>query len=460
MRIPTVAIIGRPNVGKSTLFNVMTGSNTAVTDDIEGTTRDRIFKKVETPEIDFFLVDTGGIIIEKTNRSIEQDVQRQALMAIGEADIILFVVSKKEELLRQDLEIARMLRKKNQEYPILMVINKCDDTVEETELANYYQSGIAELMPISATHRRGTKKLMQWIVSACKKKHFITKDDERYQKILEEDTTKCHIAIVGKPNVGKSSLVNAWLNQERVIVSNVPGTTRDAIDSPIRIREKKYNLIDTAGIRRAGKIKGLDKYSTLRTLAAIERCDIAVLVIDSSEPLSHQDQQIAHLITTAKKGMVLLANKWDLYQKSHEGEEEKKRQESFLGKVKAKFAFLPWVSVVFTSAKDRKNITKLFEIFNYIKAERSKRIETGILNQFLQQMVIKHLPTGTKNIRPKFYYLTQVGINPPHFVAFVNKKKYFHFSYMRYMENQLRMRFGFTGTSIAIDLREKQPDNE
>lgn len=455
MKIPMIAIIGRPNVGKSTLFNVLTGGRTALTDDVEGTTRDRIFKKVSTPAIDFFLVDTGGVTFEKEDQTIENDVKKQALIAIEEADMVVFLLNRKEPIGNKDQAIIDLLRKKATDKTILLVISQCDLPLAMEDFAPYYRFGLGEPIPISAVHRRGIDALIDRITQECKKRHFLTKDDPAYDQDQLNTEWKAEIAIVGKPNVGKSSLVNAWLNKNRVIVSAVPGTTRDAIDTPIRVEKESYNLIDTAGIKKAGRIKGLEKYSILRTMAALSRCHIALLVVDSSEPISHQDQHIASLILNEKKGMVILANKWDLRQaKGKESEEEK--QKLYLNHLHAKFPFLPWAPVVFTSATHKKNMRKIFDLFDQIQRERSKRVETRRLNLFLQQIIARHLPTGTKSARPKIYYITQVATDPPHFVVFVNRKECFHFSYVRYLENQLRKTFGFLGTSISIDFREKK----
>ncbi|MBI5412225.1 ribosome biogenesis GTPase Der [Candidatus Peregrinibacteria bacterium] len=458
MKIPSVAIIGRPNVGKSSLFNAISGTRTALTAHEAGTTRDRIIRKISTSLIDFFLIDTGGIVFGKKEETIEADVFNQAAVAIEEADIILFVTEDKSVFFEDDKEIAQFFRKKVKKKPVILVINKCDTPIREGEFANYFQLGLGEAIPVSALHKKGLKELEKKIAEACLELHFLSKKDFDYSLLQTEEEAMPQIAVVGRPNVGKSSLINAWLNKNRLIVSAVPGTTRDAIDTTLQVQKSRYVLIDTAGIRKAGRVgKGVESWSTMRTLLAIERCDIALLVIDSSQTVSHQDQQIAGLILKAGKGLVILANKWDIKVDPKMSEEE--RRTTFFLYLKRKFVFLPWVPVIFTSALTRKEMTKIFEIFDEIECERKKRIETHQLNQFVEEITAQHLPSGTKTTFPKIYYMTQVETNPPSFVIFVNKKKNFHFSYWRYLENRLREKFGFMGTSIKLEFREKQERN-
>jgi len=455
MKIPIVTIVGRPNVGKSTLFNKIAKSRIAITTDIAGTTRDRIFHKVSNSEIDFFLVDTGGLEFGKGENSIEDDMQLQSQIAIDEADLILFVVDGRSELIGQDYKAAELLRKKAGNKPIVLIANKCDNPLDESELAQLYTLGLNEPTQISALHKTGVDQIQNKITKGLKERHFIAKDDPEYQKQLDWEQNHISIALVGKPNVGKSSLINALLKKEKLIVSDIPGTTRDTTDSIVKSAGKEYNFIDTAGLRKRGRIeRGIEKFSALRSMAAIERSDIALLVIDSSEEIGHQDQQIANYVLKSSKGLVIIANKWDIKDGEEEEEEEMKRRGKYLGKLRNKFPFLPWASVIFTSAINKKNLHHIFDQVETIVEERKKRVPTAELNNFLEKVTMEHKPSGHKTT-PRAYYMTQVEINPPHFVIFVNKKKSFHFSYIRYIENKLREKFGFNGTAIKLEYKEK-----
>ena len=459
MKTPIVTIVGRPNVGKSTLFNKIAGSRIAITAEEAGTTRDRIFYTVQNKEMDFFLVDTGGLEFGKGESSIEDDMQLQARVAIDEADLILFVVDSKEDLIDQDFKAAEMLRKKTNKKPVFLVINKCDNFLEESELASFYSLGIGDPHQMSALHRTGIDTLLSQIIEELKQQHFLTKNDPAYKKILEEERERPSIVLAGKPNVGKSSLINALLNKDKLIVSETPGTTRDATDSIIRHKGKEYNFIDTAGLRRRGKIgRGIEKFSTLRSMAAIERCEIVLLVIDTSEPISHQDKQIASYIIDAGKGLMILANKWDLKNEDSKNITEDRRRAKYINYLKYEFPFLSWAPLIFTSAVTKKNLSHVFEQIKLIQDERQKRIPTAQLNTFVQKLIIEHKPTGAKKRNPKIYYITQPEINPPHFIIFINRKNAFHFSYLRYIENRLREKFAFTGTTIRLEYKEKKKD--
>jgi len=513
MKIPIVTIVGRPNVGKSTLFNNISGRRIAITASESGTTRDRLFHKVNHPLIDFFLVDTGGLEFGKGNSSIEDDMQLQTRVAIDESDLILFVVDSHQPLAAEDFTAAGLLRKKAGNKPIILIANKCDRPLDESELAELYVLGIGEPRQVSALHKTGMDTLLWEITEGLKSKHFITKKDPAYRTLLAEERTYANIALVGKPNVGKSSLINAILNKEKLIVSSTPGTTRDSTDSQIMHGTKKYNFIDTAGLKRPGKSgTGIEKFSALRSMAAIERCDVALLVIDSSEPITHQDQAIANYIVDAGKGLFILANKWDIpnadedpsdeviesvrnsedtpkaddnrwgkathnvknskenarKSKSKKSEKEKRdeaseveeaRRNSYIRKLRYNFSFLPWAPVIFTSAITKKNIGHIFGQVDAILDERLKRITTAKLNQFMQQLIIEHRPTGKGRFNPRIYYITQPEVDPPHFLIFVNKKSAFHFSYIRYIENRLREKFSFAGTPIKLEYREKLLDS-
>jgi GTP-binding protein len=456
MKLPIVTIVGRPNVGKSMLFNRIAGSRIAITTEEAGTTRDRIFFKVKRPDIDFFLVDTGGLEFEKNaEMNIENDMQKQARIAIDESDLILFVVDNKEELSTKDLQVAELLRRSSKKKPIILVANKCDNGANETDLAHMFELGLGRAFPTSSLHDTGVDDLVEEIVKALKERNFLTKDNPQYKQEEEDEENRLKIALVGKTNVGKSSIINALLNEEKLIVSATPHTTRDSIDSIIRHDGKEYNFIDTAGMRRKGKVgTGIEHFSVLRTISSIERSDIAILVIDSSKNVTHQDQQIASTVLEANKGMIVLANKWDIKDEPDQKEEE--RRAIYIRHLQRKFPFLYWAPIIFTSAVTKKNLTKIFEQAEIIGEERKKRVSTGKLNSLVEQFTEKHKPSGSKIVNPKLFYATQVDIKPPHFVFFVNKKKYFHFSYVRYLENRLREAFGFIGTPIIMAFQEKE----
>ena len=468
MKIPIVTIIGKPNVGKSMFFNRIAGSRIAIIADEAGTTRDRIFQKIKNPEIDFFLVDTGGLEFEnKANIDIEENMQKQARIAIDESDLIIFMINKKGELTKDDFQATELLRKVSNKKSILLVINKCDQLVQESDLAYAFELGLGEPIPISALHNTGIDHLMSQIIKTLKEKHFLTKKSKQYKEIAKLEQKHLNIALVGKTNVGKSSIINALLNQEKLIVSDTPHTTRDSTDSIVKHEGTEYNFIDTAGMRRRGKVgRGIEHFSVLRTISSIERCDVALLVIDSSEDVSNQDQQIAKAILDANKGLIILANKYDLYKKANQSEidpedlsgpkKEELKRSSYISHLQKKFPFLAWAPVIFTSAITKQNLTKVFEQIESIVGERRKRIPTAQLNHFVEKIVEQHKPTGTKSINPKLFYVTQVDTEPPHFVFFINKKKYFHFSYLRYLENKMRAQFDFTGTPIVLGFKEKE----
>jgi len=461
MKTPIITIVGRPNVGKSTLFNKIIGSRIAITAKESGTTRDRLFHKVVHPAMDFFLLDTGGLEFGKGDTTIEDDMQIQSRIAMEEGDVVILMVDSKTGVHGEDHKAAELLRKKIQK-PVLLVVNKCDQFMDEAQLAEFYALGLGEPHQVSAMHKTGIDMLVDNIILALKERHFITKDDAAYKKLMKWEDAHTQVAMVGKPNVGKSSLINALLSKDKLIVSEIPGTTRDSTDSLIKHKTKEYNFIDTAGLKRPGKTgTGIEHFSALRSMASIERCDVALLVIDSSIPISHQDQAIASYIVEAGKGLVILINKWDIPQKeakqSGEAKErEEKLRNAFVGKLKRKFTFLSWAPVVFTSAVTKKNLHAIFEQIDLIVKEQKKRIPTAKLNTFLAQMVQEHAPTGKTRTRPRIYYITQAEIQPPTFLAFVNKKAAFHFSYGRYIENRLREKFQFTGTPIRFEYREKE----
>lgn len=455
MKIPIISIIGKPNVGKSTLFNRISGKRIAITTEIAGTTRDRIFNKIEHPELDFFMVDTGGIEVGGKDGSIESNIQAQTRIAMTESDLILFLVDARTDMTKDDLHAVELLRKHSGQKSVLLVAGKCDGPVDKSKLASLYKLGMGEPFPISGLHGFGVDKLVAEIIARMKGRHFITKDNPEYKKEQDFAASHLNIALVGRPNVGKSSIVNALLNQEKLIVSDIPGTTRDSVDSTVQHNLKQYNLVDTAGLRRHKNVDvGIEQLSVMRTLSAIERCEVVVLVLDSHEKVLDQDQQIANLILRSNKGVILVANKWDIILNTKMTEEE--RRSTYVGYLQKKFGFMPWAPVIFTSAKTKKNLTQIFDLAEDIKLEQQKRVSTASLNHCVELACAKHQPTGSKTTPPKIFYSTQVDVNPPRFAFFVNKRKFFHFSFIRYLERKLRDKFGFVGTPILMEFKEKE----
>ena len=446
MSLPIVAIVGRPNVGKSTLFNRVVKKRVAIVASESGTTRDRVFCTVETKDASFLLIDTGGL--DGETGEIEENIQLQSHMAIADADIILFLVDMTEEVTALDYEACEILRKtKQKDTAVILCASKVDKTLQEGEKEVLCSLGLGMPMEISAAHNKGMKELLATITQELK-----TRGYQKRTKGKELEAGETKIAFAGKPNAGKSSLINAFLEEDRLIVSSISGTTRDATNSFLRYDKNTFTLIDTAGVRKRGKIeKGIEKFSVMRTLANLESADVGVLVLDSIDGITAQDQHIAQMMIEAKCGMILLVNKWDVT-----GKEEEQMQETFLALLRQKYPFLPWAPVVFASAKTKKNIHKIFPLVLEIKKERAKRISTGKLNAFLRDVNRIQKPTGTKIVRPKILYITQAEINPPVFVVFVNRKNAFHFSYWRFLENRLREAFQFTGTPISFQIRERE----
>lgn len=444
--VAIIAIVGRPNVGKSTLFNRLIGKKHAIVSPTAGTTRDRIAQTFDCGGYPCTVVDTGGLENEK-KENIEKDVQTQAKLAIEEADLILFVIDNNQELLADDFDAANILRRSKKN--VILIGNKADFNTHQSQTHNFYELGFGAPTQISAIHKYGIEDLKEKIVKYLKKEKF--KKPTKSIKLTEESEKKrpCNICILGQPNAGKSSLVNSFFGSEKIIVSDIPGTTRDVIDTEITYEDKKYNLIDTAGLRKPGKVKEkLEKFSTFRCLGAIERSDIAVILIDCTKGIGHQDCHIAQLILEAGKGLVLIINKTDIIEESEDTKND------FIAKLRYKFAFVPWAPILFISGKNKKNIYKIFEIADQIMAERNKRITTSALNNFLQKTTQKHLPASTKMRKPKFMYASQVDTSPPQFVMFFKHASNLHFSYPRYLENALRKEFGFNGTTIDIKLKE------
>lgn len=435
MRPPVIAIIGRPNVGKSTLFNRLIGKHYAVTSKVPGTTRDRLFEETEIPGYRILLVDTGGLNFDiSKEKNIESDVQLQARLAAEEADLIYFVIDTTEALTATDIDAAHFLRKSQK--PILVIANKIDNQKTKTNPEELYKFGFGEAIQVSGIHNLGLPDLENETSKRLKKM--------KWKRTKEKATNGIHVAIVGKPNVGKSSLINALLGHERLIVSEIPGTTIDTTDSKIERSGQQFILIDTAGIRRRGKVrKGIEKYSTLRSLQAISRSDIACLIIDFAEGLSNQDLHVLQYILDAGKGLILLVNKTDLM------EDTAAEQENFLDKLTMRIQFAPWAPVLFISANTKKNIWKIFDLALKIDAERKKKIPQKLFNVFLETTVLAHPPShGGHVIVIKGG--EQNGICPPAFTLESNRPDDIHFSYRRYIENEIRRKFGFQGTAIKL----------
>ena len=437
MSKPIVAVIGRPNVGKSTLFNRLTKSKTSIVDDTPGVTRDRIYGEVEWLSHKFTLIDTGGIEPESTDIILSQ-MRRQAEAAIEAADVILFLVDVKSGLTDSDMHVANMLRKARK--PVVLVVNKVDDMVNQTMgMYEFYNLGLGDPVPISAGQFLNFGDMLDEIVS-----HFNAASED------EEDNEAIRVAIIGKPNVGKSSLVNKIVGEERVIVSDIAGTTRDSVDTEVIIDEQKYVLIDTAGIRRKSKIKeSIEKYSIIRTIAAIERADIVLILIDANEGITEQDTKIAGMAHEAGKGCIVVVNKWDNIEK------DDKTMNKYLKDITNTLAYMQYAPCMFISAKTGQRISRMFEMIYSISQNQTRRISTGVLNDVLYEAMAMNQPPSDKGKPLKIFYMTQVSVKPPTFVIFVNDKELMHFSYQRYIENQMREAFGFKGTPLRFIIREK-----
>lgn len=457
---PLVAIVGRPNVGKSTFFNRMLGERVAVVEDLPGTTRDRLYGDTDWNGREFTLIDTGGLDLGDdipvgqvglTGQpgNIMKLVQAQAELAIEEADVIVFMVDARAGITAADEEVADLLRRTRK--PVILAANKADNAARRLDAVEFYSLGLGEPIVISSIQGTGTGDLLDLIVEA------LPPEEEETE---EEDEDVIRIAIIGRPNVGKSSLLNAILGVERAIVSDIPGTTRDAIDTEIQFKGKKLVLIDTAGIRRRGKVgPGIEKFSVLRSTRAIERCDVALLLIDASEGLAAQDTHIAGEIQEKAKGVIIVVNKWDLAQAQHraerEGEyvhpkDEIESAEAYRRIIAEGLKFIPYAPIVFTSAKTGYHMQSLLDMALNIAEMRYLRIPTARLNEVVQEAVRRHNPTVVRNKILKIYYATQTQVNPPTFVFFVNDTEAVHFTYERYLENKLREAFSFKGTAFRM----------
>ncbi len=442
MAKPIVAIVGRPNVGKSMLFNKLTGKRMAIVEDTPGVTRDRIYGECDWNGRSFALVDTGGIE-PGTNSEMLQFMRRQAEIAIETATVIIMVVDVTVGLTAADSEVASMLKKSRK--PIVLSVNKCDRTGGvNPDVYEFYSLGLGDPIEVSAVHGHGTGD----ILDACVE-NFPESDDEEY----DEDVIK--VAIIGKPNVGKSSLLNRILGEERVIVSNIAGTTRDAIDSYFENEFGKYLFIDTAGMRRKSKVDdAVEKYSNLRSVSAIERADVCLILIDANEGVTEQDTKVAGLAHEAGKACIIVVNKWDMVEK------DTNTMQKMTDDIRRDLSYMTYAPVLFISALTGQRVDKLFEMVNAVSNQNSMRITTGMLNNILEDATARVQPPTDKGRRLKIYYMTQVGVKPPHFVIFCNDARLFHFSYQRYLENQIRAVFGLTGTPIKITIRQKGDKEE
>ena len=440
MSKPIVAIVGRPNVGKSTLFNVIAGDSIAIVKDTPGVTRDRIYADCSWLNYNFTLIDTGGIEPDSSDVILSQ-MRDQAQIAIDTADVIIFLVDVRQGLTDADGKVADMLRRSQK--PVVLCVNKVDSFKKmEADVYEFYNLGIGDPIPVSASNHQGVGDLVEAVSDHFKKDGSESDDDDRPR-----------IAIVGRPNVGKSSIVNRLVGEKRVIVSDIAGTTRDAIDTPLKRNGREYILIDTAGLRRKSKIhEDLERYSIIRTVTAVERADVVVMVIDAAEGVAEQDAKIAGIAHERGKGVIIAVNKWDAVEK------DDKTIYKMTEKIKQTLAYMPYAEFVFISAKTGQRLDKLFELIDMIIENQSMRIATGVLNEILAEAVAMQQPPSDKGRRLKIFYMTQISVKPPTFVVFVNDKKLMHYSYTRYIENQIRNAFGFRGTPLRFIIRERKED--
>lgn len=438
MSKPVVAIVGRPNVGKSTLFNVLAGERISIVQDTPGVTRDRIYAEVSWLNYNFTLIDTGGIEPDSGDIILSQ-MREQAQIAIDTADVIIFITDVRQGLVDADGKVADMLRRSKK--PVVLAVNKVDDFNKYMpDVYEFYNLGIGEPMAVSAASRLGIGDLLDEVV-----KHF-TED-----MLNEEEDDRPRVAIVGKPNVGKSSLINKLTGENRVIVSDIAGTTRDAIDTDISYNGKEYVFIDTAGLRRKNKIKEeIERYSIIRAVTAVERADVVIIVIDATEGVTEQDAKIAGIAHERGKGIIIAVNKWDAIEK------DDKTIYRHTEKIRQVLSFMPYAQILFISAKTGQRMNKIFETIDVVLENNSMRVSTGVLNEIMAEAVAMQQPPTDKGRRLKLYYITQASVKPPTFVIFVNDKELMHFSYTRYLENKIREAFGFTGTSLKFIIRERK----
>ena len=438
MSKPIVAIVGRPNVGKSTLFNALAGEMISIVKDTPGVTRDRIYAEVTWLNRSFTLIDTGGIEPDSRDIILSQ-MREQAQIAIDTADVIIFLTDVRQGLQDSDSKVADMLRRSGK--PVILVVNKVDSFDKfMPDVYEFYNLGIGDPMPVSASSRLGIGDMLDEVT-----KYFPENTGE------EEEDDRPRIAIVGKPNLGKSSIVNKLLGKNRVIVSDIAGTTRDAIDTAIKYNGKEYVFIDTAGLRRKNKIKEeLERYSIIRTVTAVERADVVLMVIDASEGVTEQDAKIAGIAHERGKGVIIVVNKWDAIEKND------KTMYEFEKQIRTTLSYMPYAEIMYVSALTGQRLPKLYEMIDMVMENQTLRVATGVLNEIMTEAVAMQQPPSDKGKRLKLYYITQVSVKPPTFVIFVNDKELMHFSYTRYLENKIREAFGFRGTSLKFFIRERK----
>jgi GTP-binding protein len=436
---PIVAIVGRPNVGKSTLFNRLTQSRAAIVEDFPGVTRDRLYGECDWNGANFLIVDTGGIVYDKSGDTMESHVTKQAEVAIKEADVIIFVTDVTQGVTGADMEVAEKLRRVHK--PVFLAVNKVENLQREEDALEFWSLGLENLITVSAEHGMGTGDLLDAVVGALPDPGYVEDDDPSLIKI----------AVIGRPNVGKSSLVNAILGEERVIVSNVAGTTRDAIDVLVEKGDDRYLLIDTAGMRRRGKVdEVVERYSVMRALRAVERANVVLMVIDAEDGVTDQDQKIVGYANEHGKACIVVVNKWDLVEK------DEKTMDKFTDKVKVRLAFMDYQVTTFLSAKTRQRVHKLLPLVKKVNENHQRRITTGELNNLVREAYALNPPPADKGRRLKLFFSTQAHTAPPGFVFFVNDRELLHFSYKRYLENRLRETYDFEGTPIRLYFRNRQ----
>ena len=440
MSKPVVAVVGRPNVGKSTLFNALAGERISIVKDTPGVTRDRIYADVNWLDYHFTMIDTGGIEPDSRDVILSQ-MREQAEIAIATADVIIFLTDVRQGLQDSDSKVADMLRRSGK--PVVLVVNKVDSFEKfMPDVYEFYNLGIGDPFPISAASMLGLGDMLDEVV-----KHF-----PDYAKDEEEDE-RPKVAIIGKPNVGKSSLINKLAQEDRVIVSDIAGTTRDAIDTDITYDGKEYVFIDTAGLRRKNKIKEeIERYSFIRAVTAVERADVCIIVIDATEGVTEQDAKIAGIAHERGKGIIIAVNKWDAIEK------DDKTIYRHTEKIRQILSFMPYAEIIFISAKSGQRLNKIFELIDVVIANNSMRVATGVLNEIVTEAVAMQQPPSDKGKRLRIYYTTQVAVKPPTFVIFVNDKELMHFSYTRYLENRIRETFGFRGTALKFIIRERKEE--
>ncbi len=443
MSKPIVAVVGRPNVGKSTLFNALCGENLSIVEDTPGVTRDRIYADCDWNNYNFTLIDTGGIEPLSDDVILKQ-MREQAEIAVETADVILFMVDVKTGVTDADYTVADMLRRSGK--PVILCVNKVDSYKKQVnDIYEFYSLAMGDPYPISAAGKQGLGDMLDALVALLPENAGEDEEDDRPK-----------IAVIGRPNVGKSSIINRLIGENRLIVSDVAGTTRDAVDAVVRYHGEEYVFIDTAGLRRKSKIKGdIERYSIIRTVAAVDRCNIAVIVIDATQGITEQDTHIAGIAHERGKGAIILVNKWDAVP-----EKDDKSVYRFTEEIRQKFSFMSYADIMFVSAVTGQRLIKLYDEIDLVRQSQTLRVQTGVLNDILAEATAMHEPPQDKGKRLRLYYTTQVSINPPTFIIFVNYKELFHFSYLRYIENRFREAFQFTGTPIHFIIRERKEKDQ